>query len=73
MIQGACVFFLIERQCGVSEIRLHNSIVIPGQAGEKLQPEADPSLAEARPGIQEFQRHLDIGLCRYDGRKRRLV
>jgi hypothetical protein len=35
----------------------NNSIVIPGNPGE----------GRGRPGIQEFQNHLDIGFHRYDG------
>ena len=34
----------------------HHSIVIPGNPGE----------GRGRPGIQEFQRHLDTGVRRYD-------
>jgi len=35
----------------------HKSIVIPGNPGE----------GRGRPGIQEFQNHLDTGFLRYDG------
>jgi len=38
--------------CGRSE-DCYTSIVIPGKLAIWLQPEADPPLAEARPGIQE--------------------
>jgi hypothetical protein len=35
----------------------YKSIVIPGNPSERW----------GRPGIQEFQNHLDIGFRRYDG------